>query len=61
MFYPRFQTTEERLSSYATGNYSGKIAKTLRGLSKNTNRQDRVQFELKMGPQVGKMVTPELT
>lgn len=60
MFYPRFQTAEERLSSYATGNYFGKIGKTLRGLSKNTNRQSRVQFELKMGPQVGKTVTPEL-
>lgn len=60
MFYPRSQTTEERLSSYATRNDFGKNGKILRGLSKNLDRQGWVQFELKMRPQAGMRVTPEL-
>lgn len=57
MFCPRFQ---ESLSSYSVGNCFRKIGRILRGLSKHPDGQNQVHFELKMKPQVGMRVTPEL-
>lgn len=60
MFCPRFQNAQESLSSYIMGNYFGKIGRILKGHPKHPDRQNQVQFELKMKPQVGMRVTLEL-